>query len=51
MRGLRRRNGGQWRGEVERRVRITEPKVRRRASYEKSGLMLLGEQVANATTR
>jgi hypothetical protein len=51
MRILRKNDDGRWRQVVERRVRITEPKVRRRASDPQSGLMLLGEQVANATTK
>lgn len=51
MRGPGRKSDGQLSDVVERRVRITEPKVRRRASDQKSGLMLLGEQVANVTTK
>jgi hypothetical protein len=51
MRSLSKKSDGQWRVVVERRVRVTEPKVRRRSSDAKSGLMLLGEQVANATPK
>ena len=51
MRGWRRRNGSQWRESIERRVRITEPRVRRRAGEQKNGLMLLGERVADAYSK
>lgn len=51
MRSLRRKGNGQWREVSERRVRLTEPRIRRRDSDPKSALMLLGEQVANATTK
>ena len=51
MRGWRRRNGSQWRETIERRVRITEPRVRCRAGEQKNGLMLLGERVADAYSK
>ncbi len=51
MRILKKSGNGQWRQVVERRVRISEPRVRRRFDDPKSGLMLLGEQVANATAK
>ena len=50
MRSLRKNDGVRWREVVKRRVRITEPKVPPQASDQKSGLMLLGERVADATT-
>jgi len=51
MRSLRRKDDGQWREAVEQRVRLTEPKVRRRTSDAKSGLMLLGEWMADAVEK
>jgi len=49
MRILRKKDGGQRREAVE-RVRFTEPNASREASDPKSGLMLLGEKIADATT-
>ena len=51
MRSLRKNGVNQWRDASRRRLRLTEPKVRRQASDPKSALMLLGEQVANAVTK
>jgi hypothetical protein len=51
MRGWRRRNDSQWREMIGRRVRITEPRVRRQSGEQKSGLMLLGERVADAYSK
>lgn len=47
---MRASGDGRWREIVMRRVRSAEPKDRRRVSDPKSGLMLLGEQVEDATT-
>ena len=49
MRGLRKKGDGRWH-DSEQRVRFVEHKIQRQASGPISGLMLLGEQVDNATT-
>lgn len=49
MRALRRRNNGQWREEVQRRVRIAPPVIWRRADEQKSGLTYLDQQVSDAS--
>ena len=50
MRSLRRRGNGRWRDVVNRRVRLTENNYRRPANAPMNGLMLLGEQVNDATS-
>lgn len=50
MRSLRKSEGGRWRAVMKRPVRFTEPKGPPQVSDPKSGLMLLGERVADATT-
>ena len=50
MRSLRKNDAGRWREVVKRRVRFTEPKVPSHVSDPKSGLLLLGERVADATS-
>jgi hypothetical protein len=49
VRSLRKNEGGRWREVMKRPVRFTEPKAPSQVSDPKSGLMLLGERVANAT--
>lgn len=49
MQGLRRKGDCQGHDVVKQRVRFTEHKIRRHAGEPKSGWMLLGEQVDNAT--
>lgn len=47
--GVSKKGDGRWHDSVEPRVRYTEHKIRRRASDPMSALMLLGEEVENAT--
>jgi hypothetical protein len=49
MRSMRRKGDGRWHDVMQQRVRFTEHKIQRQVSDPKSGLMLLGEQVDNAT--
>jgi hypothetical protein len=49
MRSLRRKGDGRWHDVTEQRVRFAEHKIQRQASDPKSGLMLLSEEVGNAT--
>jgi hypothetical protein len=49
VRSLGKKGDGRWRDVVERRVRYTEHKIRRRESNPTSGLILIGDQVDNAT--
>ncbi len=51
IRGLRRRNGSQWRDAVQRRVRFTEPRVPRREGEQKSGPMLLSKRESDANSK
>jgi hypothetical protein len=51
MRFLGKKRDDLGRDSAPRLVRITEPTTRRQASDPKSGLMLLGERVADATTK
>ncbi len=48
MRVLRRRNNGQWRDGVQRRVRIAPPVMWRRVGEQKSGPKLFDRQVSDA---
>jgi hypothetical protein len=48
VRGWRKKGDGRWHESVE-RVRFTQHKIRRQSSDTMSSLMLLGEQVDNAT--
>jgi hypothetical protein len=50
VRSLRKNDAGRWREMMKWRVRFTEPKEPSHVSDPKSGLMLLGERVADATT-
>ena len=47
--GVSKKGDGRWHDSAEPRVRYTEHKIRRQASDPLSALMLLGEQVDNAT--
>jgi hypothetical protein len=49
MRSLRKRGDGRWHEVVARNVRFSEHKIERQASDPMSALMLLGEQVDDAT--
>ncbi len=48
MRPLRRRTNGQWRDQVQRRVRIAPPVIWRRVGEQKSALKYLDRQVSDA---
>jgi hypothetical protein len=50
VRGLRKKGDGRWHDVVNPRIRFTEHKIQRQVSDPMSGLMLLGEQVNDATT-
>ena len=49
MRDLRKRGDGRWHEVIQRRIHFTEHKIRRPAGDPMSGIMLLGEQVNDAT--
>ena len=50
MRSPRKWGDGRWHEAVARHVRFSEHKIQRQASDPLSGVMLLGEQVNDATT-
>jgi hypothetical protein len=49
VRGLSKKGDGRWHDSLEPRVRYTEHKIRRQESPPMSALMMLGEQVGDAT--